>query len=144
MGMLDQQNAFIRARHVMIMGDFNECGTSRGKGLPIKDKQFIDAWSMYHGGDGKYEQKNPGWTMPENEYFPPWRPDRIYFAFNYDYDELDELRKMKEKETGSLDSDDNEDGDAYKETLDIKSQILGFLEKKKKDKKKKKKKKNKK
>ena len=74
-----------RPQHLMIMGDFNECATKSKEALKMKDKQFIDAWSEYHGGDGKYEKKYPGWTMPENAYFAAWRPDRIYYAFNYDY-----------------------------------------------------------
>merc|ERR1711971_399276 len=77
-------------------------GTMNPKALPMQNKQFIDAWIAKYGpykepnneyvdGDGALdeddgkEEGNPGWTMPENEYYSAWRPDRMYFSFNYDY-----------------------------------------------------------
>eukprot|EP01083_Nonionella_stella_P073916 200180_1 len=103
-----------RPQHLMIMGDMNECGTLHKKELCINDKQFIDPWSEYHGGDTKYEEKYPGWTMPQNEYFPPWRPDRMYYAFDYDYTHMDALTKAKENAKGSLDSDDDNNDNEQK------------------------------
>ena len=58
-------------------------------------------------------------TMPENFSFPPWRPDRLYYAFNYDYtkkqgkeplnsDEKETGNEFNINDTGSLDSDDEE------------------------------------
>ncbi len=92
------------------MGDFNACATSNKKALLMSDKQFLDAWSVYYGGNGKYEKNNPGWTMPENDYFPAWRPDRLYYSFNYNYIELDTLKeKERQNENGSLDSDEHEE-----------------------------------
>ena len=131
--MLSRQKALVRPQHLMLMGDFNCCGTNDKKGLPMKDAQFADAWVHAHGGEGEYEKKHPGWyvacclwtrrfdgvsilflmirTMPENEYFPAWRPDRLYYAFDYDYSDKDKTEKEKLESTGSLDSDDDDQND---------------------------------
>lgn len=35
--------------------------------------------------------------MPENDYYPPWRPDRFYYAFHYDYDHTEPLDNEEQK-----------------------------------------------
>eukprot|EP01084_Bolivina_argentea_P179547 310251_1 len=69
-----------KPKHFIYCGDFNECGTKNADVLPFPDKQFKDCWIEYYN-----EQNNTGWTMPQIENYAAWRPDRIYFAFNYDY-----------------------------------------------------------
>merc|ERR1712173_354084 len=68
----------------------------------MTDTQFIDAWVAPYGGP---ENGNPGWTMPANEYFSAWRPDRMYYSFKYDYTGRDEHLHGD----GSLDSEENQE-----------------------------------
>merc|ERR1712228_217270 len=97
-----------RAHHMMIMGDFNCCATLNKKALPITDEQFIDAWTGHYDKNGKYEQANPGWTMPENDYYPSWRPDRMYYSFNYDYTKNENENDEEKKEDVAVENKKSE------------------------------------
>ncbi|ETO33535.1 endonuclease/exonuclease/phosphatase family [Reticulomyxa filosa] len=79
-----------KRQHFFLMGDFNQCGThpylktskSSTKTidpLPIDKKLWSDSWLVAYQND---LNTNPGYTMPESNFFNAWRPDRILYQFD--------------------------------------------------------------
>jgi hypothetical protein len=69
-----------------LMGDFNFDSTWENEENNI-DKNFKDCWFEYRF---KHNLDNEDrYTMPKNEYFSAWRPDRILYKSNDNILELD-------------------------------------------------------
>ena len=93
--------------HFIFCGDFNECGTMNDKLLPFPDAQFKDCWNDYY--DEKEKESNPGWTMPKMCEFEAWRPDRIYYAFDYDFKQESYKEFIFKDDVEELDMKQNDD-----------------------------------